>query len=56
MIYELGHVALILGLAMALKLESFTFLWASVKAYFRKNRKQTPTCGPDDGAGSDEII
>ena len=45
-----------LGLAMALKLESFTFLWASVKAYFRKNRKQTPTCGPDDGAGSDEII
>ena len=45
-----------LGLAMALKLESFTFLWASVKAYFRKNRNQTPTCGPDDGAGSDEII
>lgn len=45
-----------LGLAMALKLESFTYLWSAMKAYFRKNRRSTPTCGPEDGTGSDGTI
>ena len=42
-------IAVYLGLAVLLKLESFQYLWTSMKAYITKNRK-TPAsaCGPDD--------
>ncbi len=41
-------IAVYLGLAVLLKLESFRYLWMSMKSYFTKNRKpQTPPCGPD---------
>ena len=41
--------AVYLGLAVALKLESFTYLWNAMKAYLGKNRKRKePTCGPDE--------
>ncbi len=41
-------IAVYLGLAVLLKLESFTYLWTAMKSYFSKNRKpQTPPCGPD---------
>ena len=41
-------IAVYLGLAVLLKLESFNYLWTSMRTYFTKNRKpQTPPCGPD---------
>ena len=41
--------AVYLGLAVVLKLESFTYLWNAMKAFLHKNRKrETPTCGPDE--------
>lgn len=41
-------VAVYLGLAVLLKLESLQYLWTSMKSYFNKNKKETePTCGPD---------
>ena len=41
--------AVYLGLAVALKLESLTYLWNAMKAYLGKNRKrEEPTCGPDE--------
>ena len=47
-------VAVYLGLAVLLKLESFQYLWNAMKAYFTKNRKaQAPACGPDDSCGGD---
>jgi teichuronic acid exporter len=43
-------IAVYLGLAVLLKLESFTYLWNAMRAYFSKNRKaDTPSCGPDCG-------
>jgi O-antigen/teichoic acid export membrane protein len=43
-------IAVYLGLAVLLKLESFTYLFNAMKAYFGKNRKAAaPTCGPDSG-------
>jgi len=46
-------IAVYLGLAVLLKLESFRYLWTSMKTYFTKNRKAAePTCGPDDSCGS----
>jgi len=47
-------IAVYLGLAVLLKLESFRYLWTSMKAYFTKNRKtDAPTCGPDGTCGDD---
>jgi O-antigen/teichoic acid export membrane protein len=43
-------IAVYLGLAVLLRLESFTYLWTSMKSYFTKNRKpEEPTCAPDSG-------
>ena len=52
-------VAVYLGLAVILKLESFQYLWNAMSAYFTKNRKaKAPACGPDDscGGGSSDIL
>lgn len=47
-------IAVYLGLAVLLKLESFRYLWTSMKSYFSKNRKtDTPICGPDGTCGDD---
>ena len=41
--------AVYLGLAVLLRLESFSYLWNAMKAYLTKNRKhEEPTCGPDE--------
>ncbi|NLI53960.1 MAG: lipopolysaccharide biosynthesis protein [Clostridiales bacterium] len=41
-------VAVYLALAVLLKLESFQYLWRSMKEYLTKNRNKTePMCGPD---------
>lgn len=44
-------VAVYLALAVLLKLESFRYLWHSMKEYFTKNRNK-PSCGPDDPCDS----
>ena len=50
-------IAVYLGLAVLLKLESFTYLFTSMKAYISKKRKSDSegdrpdcTCGPDEGS------
>jgi len=50
-------IAVYLGLAVLLKLESFTYLWSSMKSYFSKNKKREDDsgepgcgCGPDEGS------
>jgi O-antigen/teichoic acid export membrane protein len=49
-------IAVYLGLAVLLRLESFSYLWTSMKSYFTKNRKpEEPTCG-QDGCDSNDIL
>ncbi len=49
-------IAVYLGLAVLLRLESFSYLWTSMKSYFTKNRKpEEPTCGPD-GCDPNDIL
>ncbi len=41
--------AVYLGLAVLLRLESFSYLWNAMKAYLTNNRTHAqPTCGPDE--------
>ena len=47
-------IAVYLGLAVLLKLESFQYLWNAMRAHFTQNRKsQASACGPDDSCGGD---
>ena len=49
-------IAVYLGLAVLLRLESFSYLWTSMKSYFTKKRKpEEPTCGPD-GCEPNDIL
>ncbi len=49
-------VAVYISLAVLLKLESFRYLWRSMKEYFTKNRvKAQPSCGPDDNCGGNQL-
>ncbi len=49
-------IAVYLGLAVLLRLESFSYLWTSMKSYFTKNRKpEEPPCGPD-GCDPNDIL
>jgi len=47
-------VAVYLGLAVLLKLESFNYLWNAMRKYFTKNRvPQPPVCAEDGSCGDD---
>ncbi|MDP3447309.1 MAG: lipopolysaccharide biosynthesis protein [Eubacteriales bacterium] len=49
-------IAVYLGLAVLLRLESISYLWTSMKSYFTKNRKpEEPPCGPD-GCDPNDIL
>ena len=50
-------IAVYLGLAVLLKLESFSYLWNAMKSYLTKNRKQQePPRDPDDICSPDGMI
>lgn len=50
-------IAVYLGLAVLLKLESFSYLWNAMKAYLTKNRKQQELPrDPDDICSADGMI
>jgi membrane protein implicated in regulation of membrane protease activity len=50
-------IAVYLGLAVLLKLESFTYLWNAMKSYFSKNRKtQEQPRDPDDVCSPNDVI
>ena len=50
-------IAVYLGLAVLLKLESFSYLWNAMKSYLTKNRKQPePPRDPDDICSPDGMI
>ena len=50
-------IAVYLGLAVLLKLESFSYLWNAMKAYLTKNRKQQePPRDPDDICSPEGMI
>jgi hypothetical protein len=47
-------IAVYLGLAVLLKLESFNYLWTAMRKYFTKNRApQPPVCAEDGSCGDD---
>ena len=47
-------IAVYLGLAVLLKLESFHYLWTAMRKYFTKNRApQPPVCAEDGSCGDD---
>jgi O-antigen/teichoic acid export membrane protein len=50
-------IAVYLGLAVLLKLESFSYLWNAMKSYLTKNRKrQEPPRDPDDICSPDGMV
>jgi len=50
-------IAVYLGLAVLLKLESFSYLWNTMKSYFSRNRKeQEQPRDPDDVCGPGDVI
>lgn len=50
-------IAVYLGLAVLLKLESFSYLWHAMKSYFSKNRKtQEQPRDPDDVCSPNDVI
>ena len=50
-------IAVYLGLAVLLKLESFTYLWNAMKSYFTKKRKsQEQPKDPDDVCEPGDVI